>query len=652
MTLLQSLSNYNDDVEKVTPTYSGLLGLAIGGSRKVQVPNRAGFVYVRLRDSLSEVVQVYNDKVSPIYDLPVIIHRKHNRWFVLSKDDGRYENWGTNSPYLPLHGGQHSLNRDTNSGGDVVFVYPDQFMPLLVYPSGTAGAGMVWVAPYLLQRENDFVYVGNTGTVNLLQYCPTDDQAILGLVCLNRTTGNPEVLIASGTPASASQTGTSYISGYLPYPESHQEPLYAVRLVSGTTAVKWENLYNARQLFGGIGGGSIVTGSSGGTPAGSDGDIQYNDDGAFGASSDFKRESNGTITIGTPSPHLTSPPYGINQGRPSGSTVFYQWSFGDETIYPRLVGYHARGTLETSSATLANDILLGLIGRGYWAADSPNTAGAEIRVVASENHDEGKYGTHFEFWTIPTGTSTRTKIATIDENGINLVSGKSYRVNDVPIAANTDYITGLKISFVSTTSISVGIGSAYVDGDILTVSSPIAVSSITAVDDIYHVYLYDNSGTPAIELSTTDPGSSAYFGTARTKNGDTSRRYLGSILCTSAGGVQNFSHLPNSGYLSYTNVATPKRIVSGGTATTKTTVSVDGATPPTATAIQILAINTSTNANLFIVDTADVNFLVVPATLRAAATAPLDGVNIYYKMSTAPSGGSTFIDVLGYYFER
>lgn len=394
-------------------------------------------------------------------------------------------------------------------------------------------------------------------------------------------------------------------------------------------------------------------GGGGGTPAGNDREIQFNDDGAFGASSNLKLTTDDVLVLGTPSPHITAAPLSIAQGRSGGSAIHYQFTFGDETFYSRLVGYHARGTLESSSATLANDILQAIVGRGYWGVDAPNPVGAELRIVATENHSDGAHGTAFELWVVPNGSDTRTKIATIDEDGINLVSGKEYRIDGTPVfGVNTDYITGLKISYVSTTSISIGIGAAYVDGDVLTISSPISVTSITAVDDIYHVYLYDNSGTPAIELSTTDPASAAYFGTARTKNGDTTRRYLGSVLCTSAGGVQRFAHLPNSGYMSYTNVAVPKRILSGGTATTKTTVTASGATPPTATAIQILAINTSTNANLFIVDTSDVNFLVVPATLRAAATAPLDGVNIYYKLSTAPSGGSAFVDVLGYYFER
>ena len=171
MNLENQFSEYNSEVSKELPSYSGLLGLSIGGSRTVNIATRAGFVYVRLRDNLNEVVQAYNDKVSPVYDLPVLIQRVGNRWHVVGKDTARYDVWGTSSPFLPAHAGQHEFNRAIGSGGDTVFVYDDQFMPLLVYPSGTSGAGMLMVAPYVLQRSADFIYVGNTGTGNLLLDC-------------------------------------------------------------------------------------------------------------------------------------------------------------------------------------------------------------------------------------------------------------------------------------------------------------------------------------------------------------------------------------------------------------------------------------------------------------------------------------------------
>jgi hypothetical protein len=82
MTLSNSIQEYDDSIEKTKTQYSGLMGLTIDGSRKVNIPTRSGYVYIRLRDSLSEVLQAFNDKVSPVYDFPVIVERKGNRWYV------------------------------------------------------------------------------------------------------------------------------------------------------------------------------------------------------------------------------------------------------------------------------------------------------------------------------------------------------------------------------------------------------------------------------------------------------------------------------------------------------------------------------------------------------------------------------------------
>lgn len=254
-----SFDNFNESVEKTNPTYSGVLGIPLNGVEQVEHRTRAGFVYVRLRDNLSEVIHAFNDKVSPVYNLPVIVERRGNKWFVTGRDIDRYSTWGTSAPFLPKHGFQHSFDRENGTGGDTTLIFPDQFMPLLVYPSGT-GAGNLQVAPYILQRSSDFIYVGGS-TQNLLVYRPADGNAVMGLVYLNTTTGNIGVLINSGSSFSSSVSGSSNLDQYIPYPASNQEPLYAFRLTSGTESLQWENLLNVRQFFGGGGGGS---GSSGG----------------------------------------------------------------------------------------------------------------------------------------------------------------------------------------------------------------------------------------------------------------------------------------------------------------------------------------------------------------------------------------------------
>lgn len=469
--LLHTVRDYNSSISKKMSRYSGLLGFAIGGTQKVNVPNRAGYVYVRLRDSLSEVIQARNSEISPVYGFPVIVERLGNGWKVVGKDEERYDTFGTSAPFLPQHGDQHSFNRDGGGGGDPVAVYPDQFMPLLVYPSGTAGSSGLLIAPHLLQREADFIYAGNTGTINLIQYKPSNSSAIMGLVCLNKISGNPEVLIASGTPLSSSITGTSGVSPYIPYPGENQVALAAFRLLSGTSSLTWDNLYNARQFFGrstsitGSTGGGIsgivaweggivrgtgtvlnftgdfidvsvsgtvvnifVTGSSGaGTPGGSNTQIQYNNAGAFGASSDFAYDDIGKVLyLGDTSADRTSIHRFGFAAAGNATHSLYTWGSG---LVSKLSATFHRGTSASPTATQNADDMLWLQAAGWDGVDANNSS-ARIKMTAAENFDTTHHGTNVEVYATPTGSTTLTKILTFLGSGhVDIATGKEYRVN-------------------------------------------------------------------------------------------------------------------------------------------------------------------------------------------------------------------------------
>lgn len=481
----QSIKNYDESLEKSKTVYSGLLGLAIDGSRKVNIPTRAGYVYVRLRDNLSEVIQAYNDKVSPVYDFPVLIERRGNKWYITGRDDQRYETFGTASPFLPQHGDAHSFNRDGGGGGDTVFVYPDQFVPLLVYPSGTTGAGNLMVAPYALQRTSDFIYAGNTGTQNLLVYKPTDSQAIVGLVYLNKTTGNPGVLIASGTPMIAASTGTASVLPYLPYPTSNQEPLYAFRLVSGTTSLTWSNLYNVRQFYGGSSststgssGGGIsgivvqdegvtqgtgtvlnfvgdnisvsvsgsvarvfVTGSAGGSLpsfitgsvpfAGSDGQLKENN-----ALLNFD-EVNGTLWAGRKPPfniayndfRFFARATGTNTSVGFGGVAAGTGSLGSPSM--TFNGYRSRGDFETPLPVQSGDALLSSIGNGFDGANWINAS--RLRFYADGNWITGSHTpTRMEIDITPSGSATRRTQLSVYGDSVNQPTGSTYNIGGVP----------------------------------------------------------------------------------------------------------------------------------------------------------------------------------------------------------------------------
>jgi hypothetical protein len=265
--LKKAIQKQKRKTKQEVPQIYGLLGLRVSG-RTVEVPNRNSYVYVRLRNNESEVIQAFNNKVAPAYNLPVIVERHKNRYTVVSVDTERYENnWSSFSPFLPRHGNTHSFNLEAGGGGDAVWVYPQQFTPALIFPSGSVGAGNLIMHPYTIKNsDGTWKYVGNTGTPNISQHKPTmPTGAVMVLVYLDSISGNPQILVGSGSYFSAAITGASAITPYVPaLTDPNYIPLAAIRLVTGTSAISWNNIYDVRQWLHttptGTGGGlSSVT---------------------------------------------------------------------------------------------------------------------------------------------------------------------------------------------------------------------------------------------------------------------------------------------------------------------------------------------------------------------------------------------------------
>jgi hypothetical protein len=254
------------DVMKKTrdPEVPGILGFTVNGINTVEVGNRSGFVWVRLRNNSNEVIQAYNDQVSPVYGLPVVVVRDEidrTKYKIKGKDLGVYQNWN-NTPYLPRHGNQHSFNPEAGGGGDVAFIYNRQFMPLAVHPSGSAGGGNVYVQPYAYYQGTQWKYAGGTGTASLLPYKPTGTSARMVLVYLD-SDGNPN-LLGGDTYFASSITGNAAVLPYVPSLSATTDiPLAAIRLVSGTNNLVWDNIYDLRPII--VSDGFIPTGSVGHT---------------------------------------------------------------------------------------------------------------------------------------------------------------------------------------------------------------------------------------------------------------------------------------------------------------------------------------------------------------------------------------------------
>ena len=268
--LKKSLREQKKQTKQEVLQITGTLGIPLSGKKLVEVPNRKSFVFVKLRDNQSEVIQAFNNKVAASYGLPVIVERRNGRYTVMDVDTDRYQNnWTSFAPFLPRHGNTHSFDPATNGGGDIVWVHSRQFMPALVIPSGTAGANNVVMAGYTIRNlDGSWKFVGNTGTSNLLPYkASTGTQAVMALVYLDTVSGNPYLMVGSGSYFAATITGTAGVMPYVPSVTNPAHiPLAAVRLVSGTNAIGWNNIYDLRQFYSnttGSGGGSGITNISG-----------------------------------------------------------------------------------------------------------------------------------------------------------------------------------------------------------------------------------------------------------------------------------------------------------------------------------------------------------------------------------------------------
>ena len=225
------------------------------------------------------------------------------------------------------------------------------------------------------------------------------------------------------------------------------------------------------------------------------------------------------------------------------------------------------------------------------------------------------------------------------------------RVTD---SINKRFIRGLDLT-VSTTTVTVSAGSAVIPstGAPLEVSAPVTANiGATTASTWYHVYLYSNNGTPAIEISTTLPTPYAY--PAHTKTGDTSRRYLGSFRVDASNGVRGVNTVEGRAFLqgSWYSV---NRVLAGGTATPRTAVDVSSLNPVTALTCLLSANNGATAGVAAIGSTneASGDMINIPINVKFTAEIPFRSYpNIFYQYLSAVSGGGLYLDIGGYTYAR
>lgn len=223
-------------------------------------------------------------------------------------------------------------------------------------------------------------------------------------------------------------------------------------------------------------------------------------------------------------------------------------------------------------------------------------------------------------------------------------------------------LEGLQLIWNSATSLSVGTGLCYAEnGSQIEVTSTLTASSLSLSSSTwYHVYVYLSSGSPAMEVVTTAPV--AWKGTAYSKTGDTSRRYIGSVKTDGSGNVYRFQHNPHDNMMHYVDVnpsASPFLALNAGTASSATSISMTGVVPVTADFTIIRAFNSGNQA--FFVGALTASSTQFTFVLGAASggvstidvqIVPSPSQTIYYRFAAALGSGSASIYVYGYLFKR
>lgn len=427
----RSLKLYDRHKEDRPQFITGRLGVIIDGVETVEIPSRPGFVWVRLRQDLKELVQAFNQTTLQVYDLPVLVRRDPHtptRYVVVGRDAGTYSHWETDIPYYAKHGTEHSFGL----GRDITWVYGRQFMPMNATPSGTAGGPNVVIHPYTYFFDNAWKYVGGTGSANLLGFKPAGNlNAKMILLYLDATTGNIEVL--EGSEFDAGITGSAQVLPYMPSLTNPgaQMPIAGIRLVTGTARINWGNIYDLKPYYttpasGTAGGGGTVTGFTEGSvifasPAGT---LTEDNDNFF-----WKNDTD-TLIIGSNAPPFapttTNKLVLINEESAAG-TIFY--TFGGSSGF--ISSFQAHGTKDFPSGTADEDRLFTFFARGHDGTQFPAVSTGLFGFYASEDWSPSGWGTYARFEVTETGTVAKVE-------ALRLYATEAQFPGDVTVDENLD----------------------------------------------------------------------------------------------------------------------------------------------------------------------------------------------------------------------
>jgi len=137
------------------------------------------------------------------------------------------------------------------------------------------------------------------------------------------------------------------------------------------------------------------------------------------------------LTLGVASPVTSNG--GFMQAYESVSVGHYLTTWGT-SVASFIRGILARGTAASPTAVQAEDVEFRIRASAHNGTTYPSS-NLEVRFIANENQAVGSHGSRIEFYTTPDGSTTLTKVMTLQDDGnVNIESGKSYLVNGSPIS--------------------------------------------------------------------------------------------------------------------------------------------------------------------------------------------------------------------------
>jgi hypothetical protein len=140
------------------------------------------------------------------------------------------------------------------------------------------------------------------------------------------------------------------------------------------------------------------------------------------------------LTLGIPSPATSNG--GFMQAYEAVSVGHYLTSWGTG-VASFVRGILSRGTKASPTAAQAEDVEFRVRASAHNGSTYANS-NLEVRFIANENQAVGAHGSRIEFYTTPDGSTTLTKVMTLQDDGnVNIESGKSYLVDGVAVSGNS-----------------------------------------------------------------------------------------------------------------------------------------------------------------------------------------------------------------------